>query len=275
MMNSNKKHTSAAFFLFFLLPALVFSQESFSSIASAGGSEVSPPAGIYHDSQRIIAFSGDKAGNIILKTYYGWYYDAYYEVEKYPLEITPLELDGGLYTRYWKKSEVSNGANTVYWRPCTNFAGFTIIPPIPDESIYGFLTTPESVYRIRYWQVSVPYTDQKASVIDTDANLQYEVDKYISVGTLVYTCVNGLGLRVRNYDKKSLEKADILGFTDLRISEDGLYAVMGESEYTFFEEEDLDSAVKEHNSRKKPPRKPLFEYMDLNFYYDEIERLRK
>lgn len=275
MMNSNKKHTSAAFFLFLILPVLMFSQETFSSIGSAGEAGLPPPSGVYHDGQRIIAFSGEKNGNIILKTYYGWYYDAYYAIEKYPLDVNPLELNGGLYTKYWKKSDIANGESIVYWRPCTNSKGFSIIPSVLDENIYGFLTTPESLYRIRYWKVSVPYTDQRVSVIDNDQTLQYEIDKYILIGSVVYTCVNGRGSVVRNYDKTALEKADELGFSDLRISEDGLYAVMGEVEYRVFEEDDLSSAVIIHNSKKKPPRKPPFEYMDLNFCYDEIERLRK
>ncbi len=256
----------------------VFSQGSFSSIAGLSGTGSPMPQGVYQDGSRIIAFSGEKEGYIILKTYYGWYYDAYHAVEKYPLEVPPLEIGGGLYTKYWIKSDTVTNPGAVFWRPCTNSTGIPIIPPLKDDEISGYLVSDNDIYRIRYWKVSVLFSSEKALIHAADENgnpVQYEVDKYAVVGSDVYTCAAGRGTIVRNPEKLSEVHGALTEFSDVRVSEDGMYAVNGEPEYTLFTEGDLDQTVETQNSRRKPPGKPLLEYMDLNFYYDEIERLRR
>lgn len=255
-----------------------YTQTSSSSIVNVSSTVLPNPDGVYHDNSRIISFSGDKEGFIILKTYYGWYYDSFYQMEAYPLSVNPLELNNGLYTRYWKKSETGNNESVVFWKPCTNSEGITIIPPVPEQEIFGYAEADSFLYRIRYWLVSVPFTEQKAMVnsINTDnTTLQFEVDKYITIGSSVYTCVNGRGVIVRNYEKISMDMAGSLGFKDIHVSEDGAYMAMGEPEYTVFNEDNLETAIMNQNSKRKPPRAPPFTYLDLNFYYDEIERLRK
>ncbi|HUH43887.1 MAG TPA: hypothetical protein VLZ44_01830, partial [Treponemataceae bacterium] len=60
--------------------------------------------------------------------------------------------------------------------------------------------------------------------------------------------------------------------------DDGKYLVMSEPDFTAL---DLDSMlalqalIDTKNARRKPPRAPLIEYQDLNFYYDVIEKLRR
>lgn len=271
--NSLKKITSFIFLC--VCTSVFFSQENFSSIGFIQDSGVLETSGIYQDGQRIVIFSGEKNGNIILKTYYGWYYDAYYKIEDYPLNVSPLLLHGGLYTRYWKKSDITNEGEAIYWRPATNSKGLSIIPPLPEKEIFGYLVTNKAVYRIRYWQISDMSGGQNAILIDREEQTQYEVDKYIVIDSLLYTCVNGRGLTIRNYQQITLDKAEELGFIDVRISNDGMYAVMGQPEYQVLETESLTLVINDNNSKRRPPRKPPFEYMELDFYYDEIERVRR
>lgn len=276
-MNESKRKRSFCIALVSLIAAYsLMSQDSSSSIVQLDAEQPSALTGSYYDGQRIIIFSGDKAGSQILKPYYGWYYDAYYEMENFPSAVNPLSLNGGIYTQYWERTDSGNRDGTAYWRPCTNTQRITINPALIKKELYGFITSNDYLYRIRYWQVSVPYTDQKVLVHDPDNDgLHYEIDKYIAVGSVVYTCVNGRGTVVRNVEKEAISQSHTLGFTDVYLTSDGRYAVMGEPDYKSFEHNDLDAFIKEQNSKRKPPRKPPFEYMDLDFYYDEIERLRK
>ena len=113
------------------------------------------------------------------------------------------------------------------------------------------------------------------------------VDAYFAFGDLVYTSVQGKRSEVRNVHGYDFEEAISVGFFPKKYFDDEKYLVMSEpnfkkllldsekSSLAMQKLEDLEKLIDEKNNRRKAPRPPLIKYQDLNFYYDEIERIRK
>lgn len=210
----------------------------------------------------------------VLKSYYQWYYDGFYAQEK-NLNIVPLVRDNALYLRYWKRMEIEDAI--FLYTPQSNIRDIAIIPAKIDAEVLAFILTNEAIYPLRYWLTNESYDERKASVKLSETKTVF-VDAYLSFGDVVYTSVTGKRNEVRNLRSFSRNDAEKVGFYEKKSFDDGKYLVMSEPDFTAL---DLDSMlalqalIDTKNARRKPPRAPLIEYQDLNFYYDVIEKLRR
>lgn len=235
----------------------------------------------------------------VLKPYYGWYFDGLYVQEK-AIAIEPLIREGSLYLEYWEKEVLSESVS--FYKPKSNIRDILIIPEQKAKEVLAFIIFQEKVYPIRYWLTNETYDERKVSVKLTDDEADKKVgeesseeareenvfvDAYFAFGDLVYTSVQGKRSEVRNVHGYDFEEAISVGFFPKKYFDDEKYLVMSEpnfkkllldsekSSLAMQKLEDLEKLIDEKNNRRKAPRPPLIKYQDLNFYYDEIERIRK
>lgn len=247
----------------------------------------------------------------VLKPYYGWYFDGLYVQEK-AIAIEPLIREGSLYLEYWEKEVLSESVS--FYKPKSNIRDILIIPEQKAKEVLAFIIFQEKVYPIRYWLTNETYDERKVSVKLTDDEADKKVgeesseeareeareeasekargenvfvDAYFVFGDLVYTSVQGKRSEVRNVHSYDFEEAISVGFFPKKYFDDEKYLVMSEpnfkklsldsekSSLAMQKLEDLEKLIDEKNNRRKAPRPPLIKYQDLNFYYDEIERIRR
>ena len=58
------------------------------------------------------------------------------------------------------------------------------------------------------------------------------------------------------------------------LSDDGIILALGKPYLSRSKITDLDAEIKAHNGRTRPPRKPVFDYMKLDFHWDEVDAIR-
>lgn len=215
--------------------------------------------GIWENPYRILIFDESLNCNIVLKTFYGWYYDPSIKTKTLVLDsVYPLCINDSLYLEYYQVKQVDNG---FFYKPCSNITDYLINAIKEKNEIYGYYEKDNEFYRIRYWKVEKDFSDEIARYEDI------QVDKMIKIAGASYTCVPGKGTKIRNIE--TITKPLNMIFTE-------------ENEYMSFSKpfaqkstiQDLEKEIVIHNSQRKPMRKPLIELMDLDFYYDEIERIR-
>ena len=195
----------------------------FSQIPYGGNQSI---FGTWENRERIVSFSekdGKLHTQIVLKPFYGFFYDGIYAPDK-TLNALPLALVGGeIYTEFWTAHPTGEG---IFWRPENNKNDLTIDGSPIFEELAAYYTDTElkTVYKIRYWKTKADFTDEKAelrigesvaaaqsdgteaggqtgenSVVPEKSTVQ--IDKYIQIDGTVYTCATGRRTYVRNPEK--------------------------------------------------------------------------
>ncbi|MBO4759551.1 MAG: hypothetical protein J5505_05780 [Spirochaetaceae bacterium] len=209
----------------------------FTLFAQNNSTDLTPLAGIWENSNRIISVNEDNSLQFVLKTFYGFYYDKAAVLNasldsgengetilriKYPSERKPQAhpigvINNKLFLDFYCRSyieddeaenysyvdketdESHNSPLYGYWRCCGNVNGIEIAVPSTKPELTCYYFTDSEVYFLRYWQADVPYERETVDVNDGD--FSFKVDKLLKVGDIVYTCVVGRGTFVRNFEK--------------------------------------------------------------------------
>ena len=159
-----------------------------------------------------------------------------------------------------------------YWLDAGNANGILVSPPVSSEELLSYLVTDSAVYPVRYWETDMEYDANARARLDDGGNSSY-VPKHLLVGGLVYTCTLGRRTQIRNVQKRDklpepysmnsvLVEKHAVTEEDKPISyrvRTSTILVFGEPYLTLTDgTRTLEEIVQAANSRKKPPRKPLF-----------------
>lgn len=262
-MNKRYKILHIVFLLvIFSLISSIFSQEidSVQDTVVQNSEDKKNLVGIWENPYRIVIFDDSLCCDIVLKTFYGWYFDP--SIKEKSLKdnsVYPLCINDSLYLDYYEVFEIAQG---VFYKPCSNIVDFLINESKESIEVYGYYEVDDKFYQIRYWKIDKDFVDETAIYQDF-----IQVQKMISIGDSYYTCVPGKGLKIRNV--KEVEKPSNIIFSD-----DNKYMTFAKPYAQKSLIQNIDSEISLHNSKRKPMRKPLIEPMDLDFHYDEIDRIR-
>ena len=158
-----------------------------------------------------------------------------------------------------------------YWQGVCRRESIRIAPYPRVSEIRSYYVSGGDMYALRFWETTMPYTDDLASFDDTGKT--FSVAKHIVSNASVFTCVTGRSNRIRNTVKRPLD------FGDYKLDETGAICVFGKPYMTKVVGKDnapeLMHIVAEANSRRKDPPPPLFPPSDLNWHWDLIALLEK
>jgi len=149
----------------------------------------------------------------------------------------------------------------------------------------------DTYYLIRYWQTDARFKDVQAQ-FSSKSGESYTIPKFIKINETLYTCITSTGSVLRNYEYGTFALADgTISFKPSNIaysgtaarvrvpvsvvlSGDGIILAFGKPYLSRSKITDLDAEIKAHNGLRRPPRKPVFDYMKLDFHWDEVEAIR-
>lgn len=158
-----------------------------------------------------------------------------------------------------------------YWQGVCRRESIRIAPYPRVSEIRSYYVSGGDMYALRFWETTMPYTDDLASFDDTGKT--FSVAKHIVSNASVFTCVTGRSNRIRNTVKRPLD------FGDYKLDETGAICAFGKPYMTKVVGKDsapeLMHIVAEANSRRKDPPPPLFPPSDLNWHWDLIALLEK
>lgn len=268
--------------------------------------------GIWENNNRIITFHQEENTSIFLKLFYGWYYDRsgepVFETPERPRnnstsetpeqvtatfqEIIPETETSGAWNinLYYKELDTSvsvpvaifdnklyldfmlviENDETTELQAASNADGIKISPPLVSKEVYSLFDSEDALYKIRYWETDMDY-DSETKAVFTNQEASYNVPKHIKIGQTIYTCVPGRGIQIRNIQRIPRD------FSAYTYSSDNRICATKEPYLTLFStnQDSLYPEVEEANKRQRPPRKPLLPKPDVDFHYDDIEKLRK
>lgn len=159
------------------------------------------------------------------------------------------------------------------------------------EEFFCYYFAGDTYYLIRYWITDARFKDLQAT-FTAKSGETYSIPKFIKIDETLYTCITSTGTLLRNYEygsyalaggKISFKPANIAySGTAARIREpasivlsgDGTILALGEPYLSRSKVTDLDAEIKAHNGLTRPPRKPVFDYMKLDFHWDEVDAIR-
>ena len=212
-----------------------------------------------------------------VKIYYGFFYDGQFQIEKDPEPITAATLNNGLYLEYYTKSEKSLfpkgyeplSENQGYFLPASNMTDIALSPAHRLEKLYGYLVlpqnqaeseaenqseNPEIIYKIEYWLTDQEYQESLTYFYLEKDNEETKVqlEKYIQIGSYVYTCTVGRRTLIRNPQEiQELPENQVF-------NEDFSLMAFGDPNFiksTEFEGyESLQDEIEKHNAIINPPR---------------------
>ena len=233
---------------------------------------------------------------IILKEYYGWYYDraaepldyskvearspnaaTHKEPEVIPFTIKSLENITDAfqlsitYSKHYSNTtsfaiiddKVFINMYTKYdindeslWRGWQYSDGFIMNSQPMDENISLLIMLDDKFYDVRYWQTDMDY--ETSTVTFKYKDDIFAVPKHLFAEGTNYSCVNGRSKKVRNTQKAfSLENNDILYNKDKTV-----LVLNGQPYLTKLKDkktiQDLMQIIKEANARRKPDPEPIF-----------------
>lgn len=155
------------------------------------------------------------------------------------------------------------------WSSAAKVSGIKVSKPIVSDNLVSTYITNDSIYYIRYWKTTMPYSDEKAFF--SDGKYKYEVPKHINSAGNIYTCVTGRSVTIRNVERRNLPLQDYV------MNEEQNVIAFGEPYMTKMRETcsiaDMMDFVKVQNSRKAPPYDPPFPPVELDFHLEDITRL--
>ena len=274
--------------------------------------------GIWEGKDRFIFFENaadDKNPElvIILKTYYGWYYDraaepvTYSELEPrtrntathkdpevIPYTINAFENISDAYqlsitfSKHYSNTtsfaiindRIFLNMYTKYdinqenlWRGWQYSEGFIMNNQPVDENISLLIMLDDKFYDVRYWQTDMDYSTDYITFEYKDDS--YTIPKHLHSCETNYSCVSGRSKKVRNAVKPFEYKSEDYIFNDNQ-------KVFTKNEEPYLKRladrstfEDLMKLVKDANSRRKPDPPALFPENDLDWHWDLIDMLEK
>ncbi|MCQ2595208.1 MAG: hypothetical protein MJ196_08090 [Treponemataceae bacterium] len=292
--------------IFSIINTFVFAQNAAVPMQARQDESLAPLAGIWENKSRFVIVDSDNNLNFVLKTFYGYYYDqaaslpasleyrdtgetilrVKYAGNKkrlaHPLSVMNDKLFLDFYCRgsaFLQAGEQNDESIQVYarnvdqntarllgfWRCCGNVvSGIEVAEPQYKNELRCYYFTDKNVYFLRYWQADVDY-EPVLAIADDDTTI-FEVDKFLKVGDIVYTCVVGRGINIRNIEKHSYsydgEKLIFDGKTEnplpVYLSGDGSLLSLKEPYLTKSTIGDMQSVIAEHNSlRHNPLKNPM------------------
>ena len=219
-----------------------------------------------------------------VKIYYGFFYDGQFQIEKDPEPITAATLNNGLYLEYYTKSEKSLfpkgyeplSENQGYFLPASNMTDIALSPARRLEKLYGYLVLPQNqaeseveneaenqtenqeiIYKIEYWLTDQEYQEYQEALAyfyleKGNEESKVQLEKYIQIGSYVYTCTVGRRTLIRNPQEiQELPENQVF-------NEDFSLMAFGDPNFiksTEFEGyESLQKEIEKHNAIINPPR---------------------
>lgn len=212
-----------------------------------------------------------------VKIYYGFFYDGQFQIEKDPEPITAATLNNGLYLEYYTKSEKSLfpkgyeplSENQGYFLPASNMTDIALSPAHRLEKLYGYLVLPQNqaeseaenqsenqeiIYKIEYWLTDQEYQEALAYFYLEKGNEESKVqlEKYIQIGSYVYTCTVGRRTLIRNPQEiQNLPENQVFN-EDFSLMAFGNPNFIKSTEFEGYES--LQKEIEKHNAIINPPR---------------------
>ena len=216
-----------------------------------------------------------------VKIYYGFFYDGQFQIEKDPEPITAATLNNGLYLEYYTKSEKSLfpkgyeplSENQGYFLPASNMTDIALSPARRLEKLYGYLVLPQNqaeseveneaenqtetqgiIYKIEYWLTDQEYQEALAYFYLEKGNEESKVqlEKYIQIGSYVYTCTVGRRTLIRNPQEiQNLPENQVFN-EDFSVMAFGNPNFIKSTEFEGYES--LQDEIEKHNAIINPPR---------------------
>ncbi|MGI5055320.1 hypothetical protein [Treponema socranskii] len=197
--------------------------------------------------------------------------------KRYETRIPVAVIGNELYLDFVLRSDLqerpaSSGSELRgYWQGVCKRKSIRLAPYPRASEIRSYYVSDDGMYVLRFWETTMPYTDDLASFDDTGKT--FSVAKHIVSSASIFTCVTGRSDRIRNIVKMPLD------FGDYKLDETGTICVFGKPYMTKVLGKDsapgLMQIVAEANSRRKDPPPPLFPPSDLNWHWDLIALLEK
>lgn len=215
-------------------------------------------------------------------------------LEKKVSSIPVVRIDDSLYLDFMIRLDGGAKGSTDIdgvWLQAGNATGFLLYPPESRDTVFVRVFSGDRFWRIRYWKTDARKKDVAARFTSNDGT-EREVPKFLEISGDLYTCVTGTGTILRNYEQGRVTRSDtglrfnpdswVYAETDslyrsdipYRLTSAGDVLVLGKPSYTKSSIVDLSAEIEAHNKKRRPLRKPLFDFMKLDFYWDEIERIR-
>lgn len=159
------------------------------------------------------------------------------------------------------------------------------------KEFFSYYFSGGTYYKIRYWMTDARKKDVEARFPGPD-DAEIGIPKFIEIGDKLYTCITSTGTVLRNYETGSWSVTDgkisfkpvevafagtaaaIREPSAITLSSDGTVLAFGKPYLTRSAIANLDAEITAHNGLRRPPRKPVFGYMELDFHWDEIEKIR-
>ena len=239
--------------------------------------------GVYENGDKFLVFeendilqgkNTEKGIAETVKIYYGFFYDGQYKIEKDPEPITAATLNNGLYLEYYTKSEKSlfpKGYEPLsekqgYFLPASNMTDIALSPARRLEKLYGYLVLPQNqteneeatehqiIYQIEYWLTDQEYEETLAYFYLEEGNEESKVqlEKYIKIGSMVYTSTVGRRTLIRNPQKiQELPENQVFN-EDFSLMAFGNPNFIKSTEFEGYES--LQTEIEKHNSIINPPR---------------------
>ncbi len=298
---------TAVFFLFFI-PAVFFASDENINIVDV------PELlhGVWQNDSRIVVFEQNSSMDIVLKLFYGWYYDRAAE----PRENVPerprndaTSIESQVVTASFEpiipESDVCGAWNVVLYYPNFNktvvvpvavfgqklYTDFKIIKENENHQIFEAASNASGI------TINLPdFAENIYSYYQSDENMYkiryWQTDMDYDAETLAEFKVENANYFIKKHLKvgqtvytcvpgkgtviRNIEKIskDLFSF---ELSPDKRICVNSDS-YLSLSQIKVDELYEEidiANSRKRPPRKPLLPPPDVDFHYEQIEELRK
>lgn len=216
-----------------------------------------------------------------VKIYYGFFYDGQFQIEKDPEPITAATLNNGLYLEYYRKSQKSlfpKGYEPLsekqgFFLPASNMTDIALSPARRLEKLYGYLVLPQNqaeseveneaenqtenqeiIYKIEYWLTDQEYQESLAYFYLEKGNEESKVqlEKYIQIGSYVYTCTVGRRTLIRNPQEiQNLPENQVFN-EDFSLMAFGNPNFIKSTEFEGYES--LQKEIEKHNAIINPPR---------------------
>lgn len=227
----------------------------------------------------------------------------HYPKEKRETAIPLAVIGDGMYFRFYQRFASENAVASEnaavrapagldgFWVAAGNVDSLKLYAVEGAQEFYCYYFRGGEYYRIRYWMTDARAKDVKATFAARDGTT-LAVPKFILIADALYTCVTGTGKTLRNFESGTFTQSDgALSFkpsavvfagtaaavrTPLKyaLSTDGTVLALGDPYLVRSKVADLTAEVKTHNALRRPPRKPIFGFMKLDFHWDEIEKIR-
>lgn len=224
-----------------------------------------------------------------------------YAGEKKDQFVPAAVIGDGMYFRFFTRYGEPTGPSATATATAATLDGFWVASGNADalrlyrsdetKEFFSYYFSGSAYCKIRYWLTDARKRDVEARFPGPDG-ADVGIPKFIEIGDKLYTCVTSTGTVLRNYETGSWSAKDgSIAFkpanvafagtaaanrepSAIALSADGTTLAFGKPYLTRSAIADLDAEIKAHNGLTRPPRKPVFGYMELDFHWDEIEKIR-